>query len=541
VSSGFASLGLHTALIEAAAAAGFDAPSPIQRAAIPVLRRGGNAVLTATSGSGVTAAVVLAMLDRLVRPDSPMENADGDAGILAGPVDTAASAPTATDASDDGAIDRPLALVLTATEERAAAIARTAAVLAGATGVGIRAWTAAWNAKPARQLLVAPAATAARAIRESVLKLDRLVAFVIDGIDLVFALEGESALDTITVSVPAAAQRVVTAGTRTPAIDRFVESHARRAITIPARAADPGSAPAVGTIGTLTCLIVPGTQKPDALARLLRRPRAGVPVVAVRSSARAEEVRRDLRLRGWRADGPGAEVQVLPASDAERPIIACDVPFDAETLASMDLADGIVMADARELPHLRSIAREAGITLTAVGGTRAPRGSATAFRARIRKAIAEQDLDAQLALLGPLLDEYAPEEVAAALSALLRRRMDETAQAANRDEAPAAAAAPAFVRLFLSVGHRDNIRPGDIVGAITGEASIAGDRIGRIDIKDNISVVEVSAEDADRIIRALNGTTFKGRSLRVDYDRRPGTSGAPARRPRTPGTSRRTR
>ena len=531
--SGFASLGLHTALAEAAAVAGFDAPSSIQRAAIPVLRRGGNAVLTAAAGSGVTAAVVLAVLDRLARPDARVDDTDADGAL-------AAQVPDATEA-----VDRPLVLVLTATEERTAAMARTAAVLAGATGVGIRAWTAAWSAKPSRDLLVAPAATVARAIRESALKLDRLVAFVIDGIDIVFALEGESALDTIVVSVPAQAQRVVTAGTRTPAVDRFVESHVRRAITIPARAADPASVAPVETIGALSCLIVPGAQKPDALARLLRRPRKGVPIIAVRSSARAAEVRQDLRLRGWRVDGPDADVDVVPASGAQRPIIACDVPFDAETLAAMDLADGIVMVDARELPHLRAIAREAGITLTAVGGTRAPRGSVVAFRARVRKAIDEQDLDAQLALLGPLLDEYAPEEVAAALSALLRRRMDEAAQAAGRGEetTAAAAGAPAFVRLFVSIGHRDNIRPGDIVGAITGEASIAGDHIGKIDIRDNFSVVEVTASDADRIIRALNGTTFKGRSLRVDYDRRPGTPGAggPARRPRTTDTSRRSR
>ncbi|HUE97082.1 MAG TPA: DbpA RNA binding domain-containing protein, partial [Longimicrobiaceae bacterium] len=44
------------------------------------------------------------------------------------------------------------------------------------------------------------------------------------------------------------------------------------------------------------------------------------------------------------------------------------------------------------------------------------------------------------------------------------------------------------------------------------------------------SIVEVQSNVADQVIRAVNGTTMKGRSLRVDYDR-----GGPARRPSPKG------
>jgi ATP-dependent RNA helicase DeaD len=63
------------------------------------------------------------------------------------------------------------------------------------------------------------------------------------------------------------------------------------------------------------------------------------------------------------------------------------------------------------------------------------------------------------------------------------------------------------------------VRPGDLVGAIAGEANIPGSRVGRIDIRDTFSVVEVHAEVAEQVVRAVNGTTLKGRSVRVDYDR----------------------
>ncbi|MGH7505653.1 MAG: DEAD/DEAH box helicase, partial [Longimicrobiales bacterium] len=63
--SGFAALGLTQQLVDAAISAGWEEPLPIQRAAIPVLRRGGNAVLRAGHGAGVTGAYGLALLDRL--------------------------------------------------------------------------------------------------------------------------------------------------------------------------------------------------------------------------------------------------------------------------------------------------------------------------------------------------------------------------------------------------------------------------------------------------------------------------------------------
>jgi ATP-dependent RNA helicase DeaD len=92
--------------------------------------------------------------------------------------------------------------------------------------------------------------------------------------------------------------------------------------------------------------------------------------------------------------------------------------------------------------------------------------------------------------------------------------------------------------LFLSVGTRDNIRPGDLVGAITGEAHIKGDQVGRVDIRESFAVVEVASSVAERVIRALNGTTMRGRSLRVDFDRK-NAGGSPGgregRSPRGPG------
>jgi len=116
--------------------------------------------------------------------------------------------------------------------------------------------------------------------------------------------------------------------------------------------------------------------------------------------------------------------------------------------------------------------------------------------------------------------------VAAAAVRLLRKRppapSGETAgpEPGTEEDHP-----PAWVRLFVSLGHRDHVGPGDILGAITGEAAIDGERVGRIDIRDTFSLVEVSPSVAERVIEAVNGITVKGRSVRVDYHRRRGGEG----------------
>jgi ATP-dependent RNA helicase DeaD len=69
------------------------------------------------------------------------------------------------------------------------------------------------------------------------------------------------------------------------------------------------------------------------------------------------------------------------------------------------------------------------------------------------------------------------------------------------------------------VGRRDKIRPADLVGAVANEANIAGDAVGDIDIYDTFSFVEVPANLADRVLRALNRTTIRGREAQATLAR----------------------
>ena len=76
-----------------------------------------------------------------------------------------------------------------------------------------------------------------------------------------------------------------------------------------------------------------------------------------------------------------------------------------------------------------------------------------------------------------------------------------------------------MTRLMVSIGRKDFVRPGDIVGAIAGEANIPGSSIGSIDIFDKFTYVDVPKDVANRVVDVMEGNTIKGRRVNVEVAR----------------------
>ena len=89
----------------------------------------------------------------------------------------------------------------------------------------------------------------------------------------------------------------------------------------------------------------------------------------------------------------------------------------------------------------------------------------------------------------------------------------------RRERPEGAGPAEEVAMLFVGAGREAGIRPGDLVGAITGEAGINSRDLGAIQIADRFSLVEVPAARADEIIAALKATTIRGRKVPVRRDR----------------------
>jgi ATP-dependent RNA helicase DeaD len=494
----FAELGIGQRLVAAAAALGWTDALPIQRAAIPVLRRGGNVVLRASTGAGVTGAYGLPLLDRLAETERAGE------GVRV--------------------------LVVVATETRAGTVAAILARLAGGE-VRVRALLPGWHDATVADVLVATPAAAAAAVETSRLKLGALDALVLEGAHTLIEPGRAAALEKLLVSVPPEAQRVITTAALSREVDRFAEAHARRAMSIPARPADPQEAGRVQARGTVSYMLVPDRAKQLTLARLLED--GAHRTVVVRDARRVEEVSDVLRERGYLQGPSGGSTEVVRFGNAAaaHATVAYDVPPDGDAFMGLDQSGVTVLVTPPELPHLRAVAEDVGITLKSTPAPRDPNAAVGSFRDEIRRALREEDTDAQLLLLEPVFEEYAPAEVAAALSALLRRKQPPREKAESTADAAAAGRGRPFVRLFVSVGQKDGLRPAEVVGTFTSEAGIAGEQVGKIEIRDTFTVVEVDAAVAERVIRALNGTTIRGRSVRIDYDRKTPAPG-PRRSPR---------
>jgi ATP-dependent RNA helicase DeaD len=74
-------------------------------------------------------------------------------------------------------------------------------------------------------------------------------------------------------------------------------------------------------------------------------------------------------------------------------------------------------------------------------------------------------------------------------------------------------------KLFVSLGRKAGVTPGDLVGAITGEAGVKGRDIGAIIVHESYSLVEVPQDKARKIAKALNHCTIRGRKAGVRLDR----------------------
>ncbi|MBK8815064.1 MAG: ATP-dependent RNA helicase DbpA [Methylococcaceae bacterium] len=74
---------------------------------------------------------------------------------------------------------------------------------------------------------------------------------------------------------------------------------------------------------------------------------------------------------------------------------------------------------------------------------------------------------------------------------------------------------PPMTTLWLGGGRKDKVRPGDILGALTGDVGIPGTEVGKIDIFDNHAFVAVKREFADKAVSCLRNGKVKGRSFNV--------------------------
>lgn len=527
----FDELPLGDETVAALAAEGIETPTPFQAVAIPVLARGNDLLGRAGPGSGTLVAYGAPLLDRV------------QAGRGA-----------------------PECVVLCGGARQAAELARSFARLCEGSGHRAAALADNWNLPERADFLFVPP-DRFRALYDGTVDVDALKSVIVHDGDGVVAAVPKDRLEFFLSSLPKDCQRVFCGLPFGSALEALAAQYARKAVTVPAEAAAAAGgiggqdAKRSGTAPSLDFLVVEGGRAEAVLglaATLVDGPVRHLLVFA-NSADQAADLGDFLALHGYACGAPGDEttpVWLCPGEDgdgarardaADNPravaTLSAAVPAGPEAMKARHAAGGPAwaLAEVRELGHLKDTAARAGFRLRRVRPARPPRVSSRldALADRLDQASRSPEAAPYYLLVESLLDRLSPAEAAAAALFLLdRESAGKGAPAPSGRGAAAAAARPpaSWLRLFVSAGERDGIGPGDILGAVTSESGVQGNRVGRIDVRESHSLVEVREGDAKAVIAAINGTTLGGRSVRVDYDRGkderrggPRRTGGPAR------------
>lgn len=495
----FEELAIAPELTEALAAEGIEAPTPLQEVAIPILRKGNSLVLVAGPGSGLLVAWAIGLLDRL--------EAEGD---------------------------RPRMLVLCATREIADRLAESVARLSSVTGHSVAALGAPWSLPQRAHVVFGTPSDVRAALASGDLSTASLEAIVVDQAPLIESYSGLDDVEAVFDYLPDGTQRVLTALPMTPAVTDLVGRLFKRTMTVPAPVSSD-----VPKRGEVRFRIAPEPREAATLSVVdeLFADGARHVLVFCRNDDRAADLGDYLTLHGFMAGAPGdTSVPVWLGVDALEArveakgvegvvVVSCDAPADSDTLDRRHAISegGVVIVLPRELAHLKSLGRLTGYGTVPFPPPPSSTDAIDQLRNMVEEAMKTEDIAPYLLALEPLFERYDPSEIAAAAVALLRKKeVSATPKASSTQVTSAAAlatATPSWAKLFVAVGERDGLVAGDLLGAILGESGVPGDSIGKIEIKESHSLVEVHDSVARKVIQAINGTTIKGRAVRADFDR----------------------
>src|ERR1019366_853754 len=91
---------------------------------------------------------------------------------------------------------------------------------------------------------------------------------------------------------------------------------------------------------------------------------------------------------------------------------------------------------------------------------------------------------------------------------------DESAPRKSKYErAPRTGREPGMATIFLNVGRKQLVTPGDIVGKIAGVTRLPATAVGAIDIHQRHTLADVAEKEAEFIVKKLAGIKLKGIAL----------------------------
>ncbi|MEX8056924.1 DEAD/DEAH box helicase [Microbacterium sp. 16-032] len=544
----FADLGLDAAVLKALKDVGYETPSAIQAATIPVLLQGRDVVGLAQTGTGKTAAFALPVL-------SQMETGHKNPQALV-------LAPT-----------RELALQVCEAFEKYAAHIKGVSVLPVYGGQGYGQQLSAL--RRGVDIVVGTPGRIMDHLDKGTLDLSELKYLVLDEADEMLKMGFAEDVETILADTPSTKQVALFSATMPAQIRRISAQYLNdpEEITVKTKTA-------TSTNITQRYLIVSYQQKIDALTRILEVENFEGMIVFTRTKNETETVAEKLRARGYTAaaiNGDVAQVQrertvnqlksgkldILVATDVAARgldvdrishVVNYDLPIDTESYVHRigrtgragRTGDAISFVTPRERRMLTAIEKATRQPLTEmslpsvddVNATRLTRFDDaittaledTAAIATFRDVVAhyvshhdvpEADVAAALAVVAqgdtPLLLEA---------EAFRQQRFDNdrpardsgSREGGSRDGGPRRDSSGRFATYRIAVGRRQRVEPRQIVGALANEGGLRRNDFGAIQIRQDFSLVELPVDLSNDAIDRLADTRISGQLIDLRLD-----------------------
>lgn len=549
----FADLNLPSSILKSLKELGYETPSPIQAATIPLLLAGRDVLGQAQTGTGKTAAFALPIVATL-----------------------------------DNKQHAPQALVLAPTRELAIQVAEAFQSYAShVKGFHVLPIYGGQSYGPQlaalRRGVHVVVGTPGRVIdhiEKGSLDLSQLKTVVLDEADEMLRMGFIDDVEHILQQTPEARQIALFSATMPAPVKRIAKTYLN----------DPAEVTVAAKTGTAENItqrywLVAGMQKLDALTRILEAEPFDGMIVFARTKLGTEELASKLQARGFAAaaiNGDMAQQQrertieqlkngkidILVATDVAARgldvdrishVINYDVPSDPESYTHRigrtgragRSGEAILFITPRERGLLKAIERAtrqpvaqlALPTVKAVNEVRIARfkdqitetlaaGGLEVFRSLIEEYEREQnvpavDIAAALAKLGrgeePLLLEKPVREPKPEFEPKPQREWEERPQRAAREtfvkrERVARTPDEGMATYRIEVGHVNGVKPGNIVGAIANEAGIDAKHIGRIEIYDDFTMLDLPADLPNDLLDHLKGVWVAGQQLCITRD-----------------------
>lgn len=497
---------------------GYEEPSPIQAASIPVILSGVDVIGQAQTGTGKTAAFGIPLVENV------------------------------------GTETYVQALVLTPTRELAIQVAgefrkigkykrvRSLPIYGGQSiGHQIRAL------QQGIQIVIGTPGRILDHIRRGTLKLGRVKTVVLDEADEMLDMGFIDDIESILQETPEARQTLLFSATFPNEVKRL----SSRYMKSPEHVTVNRGEVTVPQIDQVYYKVLE-RNKLESLCRIVDSEEVTLGIIFCRTKRGVDELVEALIARGYLADGLHGDlsqaqrdrvmkrfrtndIELLVATDvAARGIdvdnvthvFNYDIPQDPESYVHRIGRTGragkrglaITLVTPREFKLLKQIEREiktAMVVRDVPSLADVAERQSENWRNRIIEAIQDGGLAHYRAILGSIIDDHDPIDIACAALKIASAGELQAEEQQDYDFGDTGAT-PGMVRFFVNIGRTARMSPADFVRAISEEAGVPGQAIGKIDIFDRFTFVEVEEESAPFVYEALRQSRINGTRVNLE-------------------------